>query len=121
MTAALLVAQLLLADPVLKITASGPPLTPSEAVQTLKRASPDRDLSRGLFPISEPPFVIVTAPSRRESPYGALHPREPLVREIPGIRFRLPRGWDRPTYREPVNRYREHREPTERHTEETRR
>jgi hypothetical protein len=94
MTAALLVAQLLVADPALKITPSGPPLKPADAAETLRRASPDLDLSRGIFPISELPFVINVFPERRKTePYGALGPREPLVRQLPGITYGLPHGW----------------------------
>jgi hypothetical protein len=77
MTAAFLVAQLLFAEPVMLITPSGPPLKPADAAATLRRASPDLDLSRGLFRLDDLPLMInmSPAPARREWPAGLVVPR----------------------------------------------
>ena len=87
----------------LTIVASAPPLPPADAARTLQRASPDLDLSRGLFRLEELPIVLNVSPSTSHGrrapgelvPLVAVPPWEPkpLVREIPGITFGLPHGW----------------------------
>jgi hypothetical protein len=111
MIAALLVAQL-------TIVATGPPLKPADAAATLRRASPDLDLSRGLFPLDALPVVInITRPANddRRQP-GEVVPldrvtfeRRPLGRVIPGITYSLPWGWwraPRTRSEEPPRRHR---------------
>jgi hypothetical protein len=95
MMIALLVAQL-------TIVASGPPLKPADAAAALRRASPDLDLSRGLFPLDALPVVInITRPAEddRRQP-GEVVPLDrvtwepkPLGRTIPGLTYSLPHGW----------------------------
>jgi hypothetical protein len=59
------IAELLVAQ--LTIVASGPPLAPADAAATLRRASPDLDLSRGLYPLDALPVVLnITRPAERE-------------------------------------------------------
>jgi len=95
MTGALLVAQLLFAEPVMTIRPSGPPLKPADAAATLRRASPDLDLSRGLFRLDDLPLVInmSPAPARRDWPAGLVVPRVavPPRPEPPSITFKIPR------------------------------
>jgi len=51
----------------LTIVASGPPLAPADAAAALRRASPDLDLSRGLYPRDALPVVLnITRPAERE-------------------------------------------------------
>ena len=97
----LLVAQLSLTPAVLDVRPTAPPLPPAEAAATLPRASPDLDLSRGLYPLDALPMINVSpSPDKRRAP-GELVPLvavppwepKPLVREIPGITYRLPWGW----------------------------
>jgi hypothetical protein len=88
----------------LTIIASGPPLKPAEAAAALVRASPDLDLSRGLYSLDALPVVIVIRrPDDDRRQPGEVVPldrvsfkREPLGRTIHGLTYRLPRGWDRP-------------------------
>jgi hypothetical protein len=93
MTAALLVAQLLVAEPVMTITPSGPPLKPADAAATLRRASPDLDLSRGIFRLEDLPFIVSPAPARRDWPAGLVvpHVAVPPRPEPPSITFKIPR------------------------------
>jgi hypothetical protein len=64
MTTFILVAQL-------TIIASGPPLSPADAAATLRRASPELELSRGLFRLDRggsstiPPTSAASAGTRR--------------------------------------------------------
>jgi hypothetical protein len=80
----------------LTIIASGPPLKPTDAAATLRRASPDLDLSRGLFRLDDLPLVINVSPpaSSRQAP-GLVVPRVavPPRPEPPSITFGLPHGW----------------------------
>ena len=95
MIPALLVAQL-------TIVTSGPPLKPADAAATLRRASPDLDLSRGLYSLDGLPVVFNVFRERPKdaSQPGLVEPRErvtfeprPLGRDIPGITYSLPWGW----------------------------
>jgi hypothetical protein len=95
MIPALLVAQL-------TIIASGPPLKPADAAATLRRASPDFDLSKRLFPLDELPFVInLSPPSVARRAPGELVPlvAVPPRPAPPSITFKIPRqhhhGWKR--------------------------
>jgi hypothetical protein len=92
MTVLFLVAQL-------TIIASGLPLKPADAAATLRRASPDLDLSRGLFRLDDLPFVINVSPPTRSRPApGLVVPRIRAERpdlgfrvpELPGITYSLP-------------------------------
>ena len=85
MLAVLLVAQL-------AIISASPPLPPAEAVAVLRRASPDLDISRGLYPLDSdvPRVIVITRP--REEPKSWIPERLPP----PSITFGLPHGWWRP-------------------------
>ena len=55
----------------LTIVASAPPLPPADAARTLQRASPDLDLSRGLFRLEELPIVLNVSPSTSDGSTGS--------------------------------------------------
>ena len=84
----------------LTIISASPPLPPADAARTLQHASPDRDLSGGLWsPDRDAPSFVLTAPSSMRKEPGRIVPRvslpdeyvppAPLTREIPGL------SWER--------------------------
>jgi hypothetical protein len=105
MTTLILFAQLSVA-PVMEVVASGPPLSPAEAAATLRRASPDRDLSGGLYPLDALP-VVLNLPSRPAKEDDGRN----WISEFDLRQARLRRSenrFGRPTYWQPSGRYREH-------------
>ena len=80
----------------LTVISAGPPLRPAEAAAALRRASPDLDLSRGIFRLDGLPFVINVsppAPSRQAPGLLVPHVAVPPRPEPPSITFGLPHGW----------------------------